>query len=134
MRVIGAQTRYRPVGSFKGYLYRIAHNVLVDHYRRRGRDPEPTDPMTLHPEDPAERPDAAYDRAATRAQITSALAELPPEQREAFLLHREGGLTVQEIGQVVGANRETVKSRLRYANQRLRKALRTHAPVSEQRA
>jgi RNA polymerase sigma-70 factor (ECF subfamily) len=53
----------------------------------------------------------------------SAVELLPILQREAFLLHAEGTLTLEEIGQVTGTSRETAKSRLRYALNRLRIAL-----------
>jgi RNA polymerase sigma-70 factor (ECF subfamily) len=48
---------------------------------------------------------------------------LPPLQREAFLLHEEGELTLEEIARLTGVGRETVKSRLRYALSRLREKL-----------
>ena len=48
---------------------------------------------------------------------------LPAEQREAFLLHEEGGLTLEQIGRVTGVGKETAKSRLRYAVAKLRRAV-----------
>jgi RNA polymerase sigma-70 factor (ECF subfamily) len=53
-----------------------------------------------------------------------ALALLPDEQREAFLLHEEGDLTLEEIAEVTGVGRETAKSRLRYALVKLRQELK----------
>ena len=66
---------------------------------------------------PAEREDLLL---ALGAQLERAL---PWAQREAFLLQAEGRLTLDEIARVTGAGRETVKSRLRYANQRLRQVV-----------
>ena len=57
------------------------------------------------------------------ARLTDALATLPAAQRDAFLLHVEGGLSIAEIARVAGAPDETVKSRLRYAYARLRQSL-----------
>ena len=55
------------------------------------------------------------------------IGDLPPPQREAFLLKEEGGLGLQDIASVTGVDRETVKSRLRYAVNKLRAGLRdTH--------
>jgi len=51
------------------------------------------------------------------------LSRLPLEQRQAFLMKEEGGLSLEEIAQATGVGRETVKSRLRYALARLREAL-----------
>ena len=133
MRVIRARARYRSAGPFAAYLYRIAHNVLVDHYRQSARDADPTDPAALQPQDPGAGPADDYRASELRREIAAALETLPSEQREAFVLQQEAGLTLEEIGHVVGANRETVKSRLRYANQRLRKAL-AHHELAERRA
>ncbi|HSG64198.1 MAG TPA: sigma-70 family RNA polymerase sigma factor [Gammaproteobacteria bacterium] len=123
MRVIRAKDDYRPDPSFRAYLYRIAHNVLVDHYRREGHASLPQASDDIDPIDPAIGPDGQYERAELRAAFAAALERLPAEQREAFLLHEEAGLTLEQIAAVVGAGRETVKSRLRYAVARLRETL-----------
>lgn len=60
---------------------------------------------------------------ALRKALQEAIQELPLLQREAFLLKAEGDLSLEEIAAVTGATRETVKSRLRYAQRRLREAL-----------
>ena len=52
-----------------------------------------------------------------------ALGQLPPLQREAFVLHVEGDMTVEEIAQITGVGSETAKTRLRYARARLRHLL-----------
>jgi len=51
------------------------------------------------------------------------LEDLPEEQRDAFLLHEEAGLNIDQIASVTGSNRETAKSRLRYAVNKLRAAI-----------
>ena len=56
--VIKGRARYRPEAPFSAYLYRIAHNVLVDHYRREGRSPQLTSAEHLELPDPgAKRPE-----------------------------------------------------------------------------
>lgn len=57
-----------------------------------------------------------------------ALDALPPEQREVVLLRLEQELTLEEIGAITGVGRETVKSRLRYAMDKLRAGLGTESP------
>ena len=57
------------------------------------------------------------------AQLLAALAELPPEQREAFLLQAEAEMSVSDIAVTTGVGFETAKSRLRYARAALRRAL-----------
>ena len=123
LRLIRGKARYRPDAPFRAYLYRIAHSVLVDHYRRHGHASRPRTDPDVDPADPAPGPERNYERCALRAALTAALEALPAEQREAFLLHEEAGLTLEEIAAVVGTGRETVKSRLRYAARRLREAL-----------
>ena len=134
LRIIRGQDRYRASAPFSAYLYRIAHNVLVDHYRRVGRSAEFNAPDPPDPEDPSATPERAFAQGEIRAKLLAALDDLPAPQREAFLLHQEGGLTLEQIGQVVGAGRETVKSRLRYAVNRLRRELAEAEPIAEKQA
>ena len=118
MRVIEARGRYTPQARFTTWLYTIAHNHLVDHWRNRG--------LTLvvleGDETPGTSPDP-LDHAAARqslARFAAALEALPPLQREAFLLHEEGGLSVAEIAAATKTNEEAAKSRLRYAMAKLK--------------
>src|SRR3954470_5868869 len=122
MRVIEARTTWTPKARFTTWLYTIAHNHLVDHWRKRGLKL-----VTLEAD--AERaggaPDPA-DQAQAReslARFAAALAALPPLQREAFLLHEEGGLSIAEIAAATGSNAEAAKSRLRYAMAKLKAAI-----------
>jgi len=77
--------------------------------------------------DPAAGPEADPHEIAvavqTRDRFAAALAALPLVQREAFLLHAEGGLTVPEIAAATATNEEAAKSRLRYAMKKLREAI-----------
>jgi RNA polymerase sigma-70 factor (ECF subfamily) len=59
--------------------------------------------------------------------LLNAVAQLPPEQRSAFLLQAEGDLSVEEIAAATGSSFETVKSRLRYARTKLRQLLWEYA-------
>lgn len=125
IKVIRARERYRPVAKFSTWLYQIAHNCFIDYVRRQGRNAleaaGTTEPDALDAPNPG--PGRAAELSETAAKIAAALAALPGEQREAFLLREEGGFSLQEIGSITGVGRETVKSRLRYALARLRAAL-----------
>lgn len=68
-------------------------------------------------------PELVADEQAQRVQLHQALAELPPEQQEVVMLRLEQELSLEEIGQITGVGRETVKSRLRYAMDKLRARL-----------
>lgn len=131
-RVIAARERYRPGARFATWLYQIANNLLVDQYRRQrpehGTDelPEPGEEAGANPMSPAVAlmPDEALGEFEQARRLQQALAELPDEQRIAVQLRLEQELSLEEIGAVTGAGRETVKSRLRYAMDKLKERLR----------
>lgn len=128
-RIIDAKDRYRPGAGFKRYLFRIAHNRMVDHWRQHGRNPEQGgETFETTPGNEQSAPDRQAKRDELRKQLMNALRQLPPKQREAFLLQQEAGLTLEEIAERTEVGRETVKSRLRYAIQKLRTQL---SPGSE---
>jgi RNA polymerase sigma-70 factor (ECF subfamily) len=118
-KIVNARKSYRPTAKFTTFLYRVAHNCV----RRNKRHSNNT---TLEPEfhsDPGETLESSTERSLARERLLRALATLPDEQRDAFLLHEEGGLSVDEIAITTGCNRETAKSRLRYAVNKLRAAI-----------
>jgi RNA polymerase sigma-70 factor (ECF subfamily) len=128
MSVVRASASYVPSARFTTWLYRIAHNRIVDHWRSTGALPafEHDDEGELVAAIPGTRTDEPEVRASAaelRTRLHAALAALPPAQRDAFLLHQEGGLELSEIAALTGVGVETVKSRVRYATQRLRAAL-----------
>ena len=121
MRVIEARGRYAPQAKFTTWLYTIAHNRLVDHWRRKGLSV-----VAVENEDiPSAAADPARALEGRRALVrfAAALEALPLAQREAFLLHEEAGLSVAEIAAATGTNEEAAKSRLRYATAKLKAAL-----------
>ena len=122
-KIIKARSSYRPTARFTTFLYRVAHNCFIDHIRRNRRhegNVELNAEMLHHP---GEGPDMATERSLARTRLERALRDLPDEQRDAYLLHEEAGLGVDDIASVTGCNRETAKSRLRYAVSKLRKAI-----------
>lgn len=125
-RVIAARGRYRPDAAFGIWLYRIAHNRLNDHWRgqRLRPDPPPDAELRLDRAPAAEDPERALSEFEQRRRLQRALEALPPEQRETLLLRLEHGLGVEEIAQITGVGRETAKSRLRYAMDKLRARLK----------
>jgi RNA polymerase sigma-70 factor (ECF subfamily) len=127
-KVIEARARYQPTARFTTWLYTIAHNRLVDHWRTRGLWMVSLDEEgDASPIEAAAPPSAEPERVLAATQLAgrfeAALAALPPAQREAFLLHHEGELTAAQIGAATGTPEETAKSRLRYAMNKLREAL-----------
>lgn len=123
------RARYQPTAKFTTWLYTIAHHRLVDHWRAKGLSVVPLDagddeePPPDPPAGPAADPHEIAVAVQTHDRFAAALAALPLVQREAFLLHAEGGLTVPEIAAATGTNGEAAKSRLRYAMKKLREAI-----------
>ena len=122
-KIIRARNRYRPTARFSTYLYRVAYHCFIDHVRRNRRHAREIDnDPDLHA-DSGESPEDATERRLARARLDAALGGLPAEQRDAFLLREEAGLSLDEIAAVTGTNRETAKSRVRYATNKLRAAI-----------
>jgi RNA polymerase sigma-70 factor (ECF subfamily) len=123
--------RYEPTARFTTWLFQIAHNRMIDSIRARRSQ---TSLETLGYEAPAVVEQLTADSSAgplaavvARDQATAlaqALEQLPPEQREAFLLQAECDLSVEEIAAITHNTFETTKSRLRYARSKLRELLR----------
>ncbi len=133
MNAIRARSSYVPTAKFTTWLYTLARHRLVDYWRVKGQavfvsiDDDNEDAARTMVET---LPAATLEEPETRAESTElgdalrdALAALPAEQRDAFLLQYEGGLSLAEIAQTTGVGTETVKSRLRYAVTKLREAL-----------
>lgn len=130
MSVIRARSGYEVSAKFTTWLYRIAHNRLIDGFRARGRlaefEVDAGDAEGDLPDCPAPanaQPERLLERAQLAGRLLAAIEALPAAQREAFLLATEGGLTVEEIANATGTGFETAKSRLRYAYSRLRSEL-----------
>jgi RNA polymerase sigma-70 factor (ECF subfamily) len=121
-------------GRFANWLVSVARNRAVDEVRMRGRrrlrEVGPAaldDPPDGQAEDPSATAEADLDRRAVRR----ALVGLPEEQRLALELAYFGGLTQQEIAQVLNQPLGTVKTRTRLAMKKLRLALKGEVEVGE---
>lgn len=135
LKVVNARKGYEVAAKFSTWLFRIAHNRLIDHYRRHARDAVasyahddgedcPDDPAEAIPAPAAEQPERLAERKALAQELVKHIEALPAAQRETFLMSEEGDLKLEEIAAATGVNRETAKSRLRYAVNKLRAALK----------
>ena len=135
LNLINARGRYRVQAKFTTYLYTLARNRLMDHYRRQKGvvtitfdAPDDEEGRGL-PEPAAAEAEQPEQRLLAREQLARLIVlveSLPMAQREAFLLHEEGGLKIDEIAEATGVNRETAKSRLRYAIAKLKAGMGEH--------
>jgi RNA polymerase sigma factor (sigma-70 family) len=135
--VVRNAVSYQPTAKFTTWLFTIAHNRMVDMIRATSRlqsldagDTAAVDGSSLLDSlaaDPKLEPPAEVQSQHEAAALLNAVAQLPPEQRSAFLLQAEGELSVEEIAAATGSSFETVKSRLRYARAKLRQLLWEYA-------
>lgn len=131
MNLIRTRERYTVEAKFSTYIYTVAHNRLIDHYRKSGQaslvslddDAEDASPIDEPIAPAGERPERQADIRQQAARLLELLGALPIPQREAFVMQYEGGLSVEEIAEATGVTRETAKSRLRYALGKLRQGL-----------
>ncbi len=119
-KIIKARKKYRPQAPFKAWMYRIAHNHLIDHYRRHKPtvegDPDEQAATTMAPDDHAQQLEQAH-------TLRAAVEALLPDQKTTLLLKLEAGMDLGEIADATGVNAETAKSRLRYALRKLKNAM-----------
>jgi RNA polymerase sigma-70 factor (ECF subfamily) len=126
--LIRVRVQYQATAKFTTYLYRLAHNRLIDFYRAEGRaewvsrdaDDTTEDIVAAQAGPRGEQPEVQVESRSIAARISAAIATLPPPQREAFLMQQESGMSVAEIAEATGVPEETAKSRLRYAITKLR--------------
>lgn len=131
MAVVRGKDRYTPDAPFAAWLFGIAHRRAADRWRVLGRHaPDAIDAVAdgeewleHHAAPIRDTPDRHADNHALGRALVDAVAALPLPQREAFLMKAEAGLSLEDIAAATGTSRETVKSRLRYAQHKLREAL-----------
>jgi RNA polymerase sigma-70 factor (ECF subfamily) len=129
LKVINARGDYRPDAPLVSWLFAVARNVLMDHYRRSNRKPPggDEDPDELAGDEDDDPVLAEIERQRLKDLLLDLVRGLPFVQREAWLLHQESGLSASEIARLTGTTPEGLKSRLRYARQKLKTGLRAYA-------
>jgi len=121
LRVISSAGSYRQKGRFRSWIFALAHNRLVDHYRRAEHQA-----ICTRAEDEAAPGGGPSEQAETNermSRLEEVVGELPMEQRQAFYLREECGFAVKDIAEIQSVTVEAAKSRLRYAYRKLRAAL-----------
>jgi RNA polymerase sigma-70 factor (ECF subfamily) len=134
VRVVQNAADFKHEARFTTWVYTITRNLCIDQLRKRALRKHPSldesrgeegDGPTLG-EQTAD-PRASVEREATgselKERIARAVDKLPDEQREVFLMRELANLPFKEIAEITGVPENTVKSRMRYALERLQEAL-----------
>lgn len=133
LKVFSQAWDYLPSGRFRGWMYRIGRNLMIDSVRRRrtdalvhawnGRSDDDEQGLArlvseiMPPEDVANQRELA-------GMVEVALEEIPAEQRQTFILHHYSGLSLAEVADAMETTTPTAKSRLRLAREKLQEKLR----------
>ncbi|HTJ84955.1 MAG TPA: RNA polymerase sigma factor [Polyangiaceae bacterium] len=137
VRVVQSAADFRHSARFSTWIYTIARNISIDQLRKQSLRRHPSldqpgpggeeDGPTLGERTADIHPRGTADRVAignqVGASIQRAVEELPEDQREVFLLREVGNVPFKDIATMIGVPENTVKSRMRYALERLQRAL-----------
>jgi RNA polymerase sigma-70 factor (ECF subfamily) len=138
LRVVKQAKSYEQRAKFTTWLYTLARNLCIDnsrrmvHRRTRSLDQPDEEGQTLLDRTAAQGP--AVDRKVIGQQLQTRLAQaidsLPEDQREVFLMREQADLSFKEIADIVGISENTVKSRMRYALEKLRAQLEEYQDMA----
>jgi RNA polymerase sigma factor (sigma-70 family) len=123
-----------PIEQVSGWLYHVARNMIINKGKKKQEEKLPVHQYDEGGDilnefskvlfnDDAPTPETEYLRSLVWQELETALAELPPEQREAFELTELDGLLVKEVAKTIGISVNTLLSRKHYAVKHLRKRL-----------
>lgn len=129
VRIYDRRHELKAVSYISGFIIRIATNYAIDLLRKKRKKFVDVDDLSFLPDDQMDlsekiiAPDQAVQDSEIMAKVIEGMAELPPKQRAAFILHDLQGFTKSEIADALGCPQATVRSNLHIARTKLRKWL-----------
>jgi RNA polymerase sigma-70 factor (ECF subfamily) len=138
LRVVKQASAYEQRAKFTTWLFTLARNLCIDASRRRihrkAQSLDSTDEEGNSLLDRTAASGPAVDRQVIghqlQARLTEAIDSLPEDQREVFLMRESADLSFKEIADVIGVSENTVKSRMRYALEKLRASLEEYQDMA----
>jgi len=119
LRILKYRQSYQPGTPFRAWIYQIARNARVDHYRKTPKH------ITFEPEmAPAVMPKDSAQHLEESELLHRAMMQMPEEKREILILSRFQELRYDEIARLLGCELGTVKTRIHRAIQELRQTFR----------
>lgn len=140
LRVYNQAWDYIPSGRFRGWMYRIARNLLIDNVRRQSHDAlvravkaksDSEDDGLARIAGVVQSPGELAGQRELAGLVDELLTEIPEDQRLTFLLHHYAGLPLPEVADVMESNVATTKSRLRLAREKLQEKLLIRGVTAE---
>jgi len=136
IRIINSSSKFKMKSKFTTWAYTIARNLCIDHIRKRKRtdakniverdyNGDNRESLVERVADKSLTPEDDVSSSELRAIINQALDRLNPDQKEVFVMREEMGLAFDEIAGICGCSVGTVKSRMRYALENIRRYLKT---------
>ncbi len=137
VRVLRGANEWEERARFSTWIFTIARNLCLDAMRRdrhrradsldghQGTEDGESRPLVDLVAGDHAGPERLALNASLRPMLEAAVAKLPEEQREVFVLRECSGVPFKEIAQLTGVSENTVKSRMRYALEALRRSLMT---------
>ncbi len=123
MKLINARETYQPTAKFTTWLYTLAHNHLVNYYRKNNKAQLLDFDEIAEPEDELPELEQQLSHSRQAIDLISQVENLPAQQKEVFLLRHEAGFSLEEIASLTKSSFEATKSRLRYAMAKLKKGV-----------
>ncbi len=122
MKLIGEQEHFDGM-QFRAWIFRVARNMSIDYFRRSAVRDSVSDDEALDKQTHSLSSETIVQDRDCLHLLKQSIGLLPFDQRDAFLLQQEAGLSLQQIAEVMSVGKETIKSRLRYAMKQLKTML-----------